>query len=261
MVATGRREYALVNYKVVGQGPPLLLIHGFGVTFSVWDQLAPALSTYFQLIMVELPGLGQSPAPDPNRPYYETCPDALEELRAHLGFEQWAVLSYSSGARAGEAYARRFPQRVSRAVFLCPAEVSGLRPLGLDLAVRVDQLWPRLGDWALSSWRMHLLVIALAFNGRRHWLAAEWAREIKAQSLPTLKSTLRDLPRGRRSNFSLPDLPSLVVWGQRDLLTPRPRRPRTFDLIIPADHSAPVRAAPVVAAAILPFLRGAAQPG
>ena len=251
----------MVNYKVVGQGPPLLLIHGFGVTFSIWDQLAPVLSSYFQLILVELPGLGLSPAPDTTRPYYTNCSDALDELRAHLGFEQWAVLSYSSGARAGEAYVRRFPERVSRVVFLCPADVSGLRPLGLELAVRLDRRWPRLGDWALSSWRMHLLVIALAFNGRRHRLAADWAREIQTQSLATLKHTLRDLPRGRRSNFSLPELPSLFVWGQRDLITPRPRRPRPVDLIIPADHSAPVRAAPMVAAAILPFLQGAPQPG
>ena len=250
----------MVNYRVVGQGSPLLLIHGFGVTFSIWDQLAPVLSSYFQLIMVELPGMGRSPLLDTKRPYYTSCPEVLDELREALGIEQWAVLSYSSGARAGEAYLRCYPERVSRAVFLCPADVSGLRPLGLELAVRVDKLWPRLGDWVLSSWRMHMLVIALAFNGRRHKIAADWSREIQSQSLPALKATLRDLPRSRRSNFSLPAQPSLFVWGQRDLLTPRPRRPRPIDLIIPADHSAPVRAAPAVAAAILPFLQGAPQP-
>src|SRR5258707_12112335 len=119
----------MLSHRVTGSGQPLLLIHGWGVTFDLWENLAPRLVPHFQLIMIELPGLGNSPAADAARPYYAGCAAAIDALRQHLGIEQWAVPSYSSGTPAAEAYLQRHPGQVSRAAFLCPAYVRGLRHL------------------------------------------------------------------------------------------------------------------------------------
>ncbi len=244
----------MLNYQIEGNGPPLLLVHGFGVAYPIWAALAPLLRVHFQLVMVELPGIGQSPLTARHSSYYAECAEALVEIREALGIERWAVLGYSSGTRAAEAYVRRDAPHVARAVFLCPAYVSGLKPLGLRLGVRLDRRWPRFGSWMLSNWRMYLLIIGLAFSGRRHPMTTVWNREINRQPMASLKTTLRELPGAGGTKFDLPNLPTLFVWGRYDLLGSPPHRLRANDRVIPADHSAPVLAAPAVAEAVILFL-------
>lgn len=244
----------MLNYQIEGDGPPLLLVHGFGVSYPIWQALAPLLREHFQLVMVELPGIGQSPPATTLSAYYAECAERLVEVREAVGLERWAVLGYSSGTRAAEAYIQRDAAHVIRAAFLCPAYVSRLKALGLRLGVRLDHRWPRFGSWILSDWRMYLLIIGLAFSGRRHPMTQVWNHEINHQPMPILKATLRELPGAGGAQFNLPDLPTLFVWGRYDLLGSPPRRLRGNDRVISADHSAPVMAASKVAEVVIPFL-------
>src|SRR5579884_2520504 len=81
-------ERAMLPYRLEGDGPPLLLIHGWGVTYRVWRNLVPLLKPHFQLILVELPGMGAAYHQVPMMSYYPACAEALEELRVALGIEQ-----------------------------------------------------------------------------------------------------------------------------------------------------------------------------
>lgn len=51
-----------VHCKVVGQGPALVLLHGWGVNSAVWQPIIAPLSEHFTLYLVDLPGFGESPA-------------------------------------------------------------------------------------------------------------------------------------------------------------------------------------------------------
>ena len=46
-----------------GEGPPLLLLHGYPQTNVMWHRVAPALAAQFSLIIPDLPGYGWSDAP------------------------------------------------------------------------------------------------------------------------------------------------------------------------------------------------------
>lgn len=249
----------LLSYRVEGQGPPLLLLHGFGISFKIWRNLLPHLTSHFRCVMVELPGIGQSPPPDPTRPYYLVCAQEIERLRRHLRIETWAVFSYSTGSRAAEIYINRHPQRVVRAVFLCPVYVPGWRWMAARAAVRLDSYFPALGDWVLSGRRLQSLVRTLAFNGRGHPYAYEWTREISAQDMTSLKRAIREMPNAGTKLLDLP-VPSLYVWGKYDLIPNRPRRRfrrqhAPIHRRIAANHSAPELAAEQVAREVLPFLK------
>jgi pimeloyl-ACP methyl ester carboxylesterase len=49
-----------IMYRVIGDGNPVLLIHGFGEDSQVWDQQVEALKDHFRLIIPDLPGSGRS---------------------------------------------------------------------------------------------------------------------------------------------------------------------------------------------------------
>jgi pimeloyl-ACP methyl ester carboxylesterase len=242
----------MLRYRLEGSGRPLLLIHGWGVTYAVWQNLAPLLTPYFQLIMIELPGVGNSPAVPATQPYYQACAEAIEEVRKELEIEQWAVLSYSSGTRAAEAYVQRYPQSVSQVIFLCPTYILEIWALFVRLLGTRHPLTIR--QWIFSDWRLYNLVRALGFNGQRHQYTYAWTREIALQSLDVLVRSLYEMPGRGRAPFVTTAVPTLFIWGDSDALIARPRRLRPHDVVIPANHSAPMLAAPYVAAAVIPFL-------
>ena len=81
-----------LNYRVEGSGPPLLLVHGFGISFNIWRDLLPRLCPHFTLVMVELPGIGASPMIRDDDDYLNASVRAVERLRLALGFDSWDVL-------------------------------------------------------------------------------------------------------------------------------------------------------------------------
>ena len=54
-----------LNVKVAGNGPDLVLLHGWGMNADVWDETAEQLSQQFRVHSVDLPGHGRSPACTP----------------------------------------------------------------------------------------------------------------------------------------------------------------------------------------------------
>jgi pimeloyl-ACP methyl ester carboxylesterase len=242
----------MLSYRLEGSGLPLLLIHGWGVTYATWENLAPLLTPYFQLIMIELPGLGGSREIDRNRPYYPACAEAIEELRQSLGIEKWSLLAYSSGTRVAEAYVQRYPQSIERAIFLCPIYLVELWTFFLHLLENTPQ--PTIRQWVLSNWRLYSLILTFGFNGRPTIYTRTWKNEIELQQLDILIRTLCEMPGKGRAPFALPALPTLFIWGNQDRLTARPRRLRPNDIVIAANHSAPMLAAHSVAEAVIPFL-------
>jgi pimeloyl-ACP methyl ester carboxylesterase len=242
----------MLHYRVEGNGPPLLMIHGWGVTFAIWQTLAPLLNTHFQLIMVELPGVGDSPMFEPEQPYYQACAEEIEAVRQELGITQWSLLAYSTGTRAAEAYVQRYPQTIRDVVFLCPIYLPEIWAFFLRLlATPHPQM---LTQWVFSDWRLHNLILALGFNWKRSAYTRTWIDEIELQPLDTLVRSLCDLPGKGRQPFQVLGVPTLFIWGRHDVLTKRPRRLRPNDVLILADHSAPMQAAQSVAEIVIPFL-------
>ena len=117
-----RCQNATIHCRVGGQGPPLLLLHGFPQTHVHWHLLAPLLAEEFSLVIPDLRGYGASrgPAPDPHHKNYSKREMAWDmvQLMSQLGHARFGIVSHDRGARVGYRLALDAPRRVSRLVSL-----------------------------------------------------------------------------------------------------------------------------------------------
>lgn len=103
-----------VRYRVRGDGPPLLMVHGIGAPLELWGPLEPALSD-FRTITVDPPGAGRSSVPE-GRFRMPQFAAVLDDLLTHLRVGSASVLGLSLGGMMAQELAHRYPQRVDRLV-------------------------------------------------------------------------------------------------------------------------------------------------
>jgi pimeloyl-ACP methyl ester carboxylesterase len=120
-----------------GTGPPLVLVHGLGLTWRSWQPVLDSLGAYHDVIAVDLPGFGATPplpqgvAPTPAR-----LADAVESELDGLGVDAPALVGNSLGGWVTLELARR--GRATRAVVISP---SGLEsPPERALVIALNEL-------------------------------------------------------------------------------------------------------------------------
>jgi proline iminopeptidase len=104
--------------KVIGQGTPLVLMHGGpGLDHTSLLPLQP-LADQFTLIFYDHRCNGRSEGADVTSMTWENLTADVEALREALGFEQWVVLGHSFGGHVALEYALRYPQSISRLILM-----------------------------------------------------------------------------------------------------------------------------------------------
>jgi pimeloyl-ACP methyl ester carboxylesterase len=124
-----------------GDGPPLLLIHGWPGSWYYWRLVMPALAREFEVIAVDQRGIGLSGKPEEG---YDTgtLANDLAGLMDALGRERFAVVGVDTGLLIGYALAADYPDRVVR-LAVGEAPLPGItppNPLILPDQI-VDRLW------------------------------------------------------------------------------------------------------------------------
>jgi len=100
-----------------GDGPPLLLVHGWPESWYAWRKVMPALARDFEVVAVDQRGMGLSDKPADG---YDTATLAgdLIGLMDALGHERFAVVGHDTGFAVSYALAADHPDRVARAALL-----------------------------------------------------------------------------------------------------------------------------------------------
>jgi pimeloyl-ACP methyl ester carboxylesterase len=109
-----------------GEGPPLLLIHGWPQTWYAWRLVMPALAEDFEVVAVDQRGIGLSDKP---RDGYDigTLASDLVALMDALGHERFAAYGTDTGMPIAHALAADHPERVERLV-VSEAFLPGISP-------------------------------------------------------------------------------------------------------------------------------------
>ncbi len=105
-----------INLVRGGDGPPVLLLHGYPQTHVMWHKIAPRLAEDFTMVAPDLRGYGDSgkpPSDDSHEAYCKrtTAQDQIEVMDS-LGFDSFHVVGHDRGARVGHRMALDHPGRV-----------------------------------------------------------------------------------------------------------------------------------------------------
>jgi haloacetate dehalogenase len=111
-----------VRVRLGGDGPPLLLLHGYPQTHAMWHRVAPLLAARFHLVCADLPGYGASfrPPVTPDHAGHSKRAMAadLVAMMETLGHRSWMVGAHDRGARVAHCMALDHPHRVARLAVL-----------------------------------------------------------------------------------------------------------------------------------------------
>ena len=104
-------------YQVMGEGRPVVLIHGVGLNKDMWGGQVVGLAGRYQVIAYDMLGHGASPRPPANIDMKDYV-DQLLELLDHLQLQRVAVIGFSMGGLIARAFALHFPERLDALVVL-----------------------------------------------------------------------------------------------------------------------------------------------
>lgn len=100
-----------VQFIDEGEGTPLVFLHGYLETLSVWDQLSGCLSKNFRVIRIDLPGHGGSEPILPSGKM-ELMADGVKNVLDHLGITKCFLFGHSMGGYAALAFVEKYPSLV-----------------------------------------------------------------------------------------------------------------------------------------------------
>ena len=227
---------AEINLVIGGNGPPLLLLHGYPQTHLMWRKVAPRLAAEFTLVIPDLRGYGDSskpPAGQDNESYSKRALalDQIETMAA-LGFERFAVAGHDRGARVAHRLARDHAEQIERVALL-------------DIVPTLYRFETIDQKAATSSWHWFFLIQPRGFPERligsetefflRHQLAAllrepaklepeAFAEYLRCFENPeTIRATCDeyragasiDLAHDRADRGRRLTMPLLMLWGRQ----------------------------------------------
>ncbi|MEV6019287.1 MULTISPECIES: alpha/beta hydrolase [unclassified Streptomyces] len=219
-------------YRMAGQGPALVLIHGIGDSSATWAELIPDLARTHTVIAPDLLGHGESDKP---RADYSVAAYAngVRDLLGTLDIESATLVGHSLGGGVAMQFAYQFPERTERLILVSAGGVGG-------------EVNPFLRAASLPG--AHLMLSALRLPGMRvnvglflrlmRVLDADLAQDAPellhlVDALPDATSrsafvrTLRAVVDWRGQAVTMLDrcyltegMPTMLLWGDRDSVVP-----------------------------------------
>jgi len=190
-------------FRIAGDGPAILLIHGIGDNSSTWESVQTKLAQRFTVIAPDLLGHGKSDKP---RADYSVAAYAngMRDLLAVLNIERVTIVGHSLGGGVTMQFAYQYPQLVERIVLVGTGGVTK----DVHFALRFASL--PLGSEALALLRMPGALPALQMLGRIVGTALGSTKF--GRDLPDVLRVLAELPEPTASSAFSRTLRAVVDW-------------------------------------------------
>lgn len=199
-----------VRYLRAGEGPPAIVLHGWGARIETVASIVEALAPVATVYALDLPGFGESDPPP--RPWgVEDYARLLSRFLDALAIEPPAALvGHSNGGRVAIALAATEPQKVSRLLLIDSAGIRPRRGPSYYRKVAMAKVGKHAARWlGAPGLRLRELLVGRAASADY----AATAPQMRPTFVRLVNADLRGL---------LPKIaaPTLLIWGANDTATP-----------------------------------------
>jgi pimeloyl-[acyl-carrier protein] methyl ester esterase len=210
-----------VAVTTIGNGPNLILLHGWGLNGAVWDSIVEPLAAFYTLHIVDLPGHGQS-----SHIAAATADEMVNTLDSlFASIDSTHVLGWSLGGQVALALAQRHPTKIQSLILVAttPKFVATVDwPHGIKANVLGD-FAKRLSTNYAATIRNFLTLQALNQDQIRPTIAL-LQKSVLARGAPNIENLMHGLnilaETDLRAMVSHINQPALVFQGDHDALTP-----------------------------------------
>ncbi len=186
-----------LHYRSAGQGTPLVLVHGYGVSGYLWQRVLPYLAQHYHVFLVDLPGHGHSTY-NGQWQLREMAPLLATWLRA-MQFPPIVLMGQSMGGAIAIHLAASAPELVQRLILVSAAGI----PLEATLPLLVRRSFHSFFQLGNGNYPLELVRDVLRPRPRLFWQAAQ--EMVRSDFRAELASITQ---------------PTLIIWGERDVLLP-----------------------------------------
>jgi pimeloyl-ACP methyl ester carboxylesterase len=217
----------MLNHQREGSGEPLVLIHGIGSRWQMWEPVLDRLTPHREVIAIDLPGFGGSPMPPADTPAGpKSLTTLVDEFLVEIGLDTPHVAGNSLGGLIALELARRGKVRTAHA--LSPAGFANRR----ESVIARGLLWSgvraarRLSSRADALMRPRvgrILAVGQYVAHPTYVTSAEAAASLRALAdAPWFDATLPTINEGHFGDGAGIKVPVTISWGDRDrVLAPR----------------------------------------
>lgn len=187
------------NYKTLGEGRPLLILHGWGSRSDNWQKVGEMLAKNgIKVIIPDLPGFGQSDKPLTAWSLDDYC-DFVEEFVKVLNLEKFYLLGHSFGGALAIKCGLKFPEKIDK-LFLISAA-----------CFRRKTFKNKFFKFLSKFIKIKTPFLRKVFYRKSDYLSTEGV--MKDTYLKIIAEDLSEV-------LSKVQVPTVIIWGEKDKVTP-----------------------------------------
>ncbi|MBF6451180.1 alpha/beta fold hydrolase [Nocardia elegans] len=226
-------EHGALRYRVSGDGPPLLLLHGSGPGVTGWRNFRGNLDTFaphYRTYILEFPGFGVSDDFGAAHPMI-SAHTAVTAFLDGLGLDRVRIIGNSMGGFVATDFALRAPERVERIVTIGGIGTPLFSPQPGEGIIRLSEFVDNPSKEALIAWlRSMVFNPALVTDElvQERWEQATDPATLENSRRMYGSAALARMAESMRSADATPGwanlrrltVPTLVTWGRDDRVSP-----------------------------------------
>ena len=194
-----------VNYKILGEGRPLLILHGWGSRSENWIKVAKPISEKgIKVIIPDLPGFGQSDRPK-EAWSLDDYSDFVQEFAKSLGLERFSLLGHSFGGSLATKLSLRIPEKIDRLYLVSAAcfRRKSIRKRILFVIAKIFKIFSFIPFLRKAFYRFIVRKSDYSYTDGI----------MKEIYLKAIKTDLSDV-------LEKIQVPTTIIWGEKDNITP-----------------------------------------
>ena len=194
-----------INYKTLGEGKPLLILHGWGSSSEKWQKIGELLAQKgMRVIIPDLPGFGKSEEPQKAWNLDQYC-DFVEEFIKVLNLDKFYLLGHSFGGELAVKYSLRFPEKINK-LFLLDASCIRTRDPKKKLLYIISKIFIIFSFSSFLRKAFYRFIV-----GKSDYLSVEGVMR---------DTYLKVIAEDLSGVLSQVQVSTTIIWGEKDNITP-----------------------------------------